>query len=245
MLFRSGDIKDTASGTITSPRYDEDATKPEVKLTAINGSVKLEATDNGDINIYEMVANNGKADIQSRSGNVYLYKVNGKEVILVTKSDIDAKQIIADKLTTKGHDITLNIAQEKGMVIDELLAANEIKVTKAKGSLDIEKLAVENKAYLDVNGMTTTVWGKAPERNDSDSIYWFNVNAWKNDGDWMTLTFNEKQNIQGSNAALLRLRNYSYVYNQRFTAVDHLHQLLAENKAAEYDINFKPDVVQY
>ena len=245
MTVGTGNIKDIASGTITSPRHDENAAKPEVKLESINGSINLETTGNGDINIYEVIANNGKADIKSKDGNVYLYKINGKEVILVTKSDIDAKHISADKLTTNGDDITLNIDQEKGMVIEELLATNNVNINKAKGSLDIEKLAVENKAQFDVNGMTTTVWGVAPKRDDSDSVYWFNVNAWKNGGDWMNLAFNEKQHIQSSNGALLRLRDYFYVYNQRFIAVDHLNQLLDENKADEYDINFKPEVVQY
>ena len=245
MTVGTGNISDKASGTITSPRHDENTSKPEVKLESINGSINLETTGNGDINIYEVIANNGKADIKSKDGNVYLYKINGKEVILVTKSDIDAKHISADKLTTNGDDITLNIDQEDGMVIEELLATNNVNINKAKGSLDIEKLAVENKAQFDVNGMTTTVWGVAPKRDDSDSVYWFNVNAWKNGGDWMNLAFNEKQHIQSSNGALLRLRDYFYVYNQRFTAVDHLNQLLDENKADEYDINFKPEVVQY
>lgn len=245
MTVDNGNISDKASGTITSPRHDEDATKPEVKLESINGSVNMETTGNGDINIYEVIANNGTADIQSKGGNIYLYKINGKEVILITRNDIDVKRISADKLTTKGDDITLNIDREEGMVIDELVATNDININKAKGSLDIEKLAVENKAHFDVNGMTTTVWGKAPERENSDSVYWFNVNAWKNSGDWMNLVFNEKQHIQSSNGALLRLRNYFYVYNQRFTAVDHLNQLLAENKADEYDINFNPEVVHY
>ena len=239
MTVGTGNITDKASGTINS--------QDKGKLETINGSIDIDA--GGDINLAEVIATNGNADINSANGSIYLRKVNGKNVILIAKKNILTDETYADKITTNGDDITLNISQENGLVIDELLA-NTVTINKAKGSLDIEKMAIENEANFNVNGMTTTVWGRAPERKNSngansDSIYWFNLNAWKNGGDWMNLVFSNEKNFQSSNGNLLSLRDYFYVYNQRFTAIDHLNQLLDENKADEYDINFNPEVVHY
>lgn len=239
MTVGTGNITDKASGTINS--------QDKGKLETINGSIDIDA--GGDINLAEVIAKNGTADINSANGSIYLRKVNGKNVILIAKKNILTDETYADKITTNGDDITLNISQEDGLVIDELLA-NTVTINKVKGSLDIEKMAIENEANFNVNGMTTTVWGRAPERKNSngansDSIYWFNLNAWKNGGDWMNLVFSNEKHFQSSNGNLLYLRDYFYVYNQRFTAIDHLNQLLDENKADEYDINFNPKVVHY
>ena len=239
MTVGAGNITDKASGAINA----KDKGKGDVALKAINGSIDIDA--GGDINLAEVIAANGTADFNSANGSIYLRKVNGKNVILIAKKNILTDETYADNITTNGDNITLSISQDTGLLIDELLA-NTITINKAKGSLDIEKMAVTNRADFNVNGMKTTVWGKeAPERVDSDSIYWFNVNDWHRGGYWMNLIFSEKQNVQRSNGLLLQLRDYHYVYNQRFTAVNHLHQLLAENKADEYDINFNPEVVHY
>ena len=239
MTVGAGNITDKASGAINA----KDKGKGDVALKAINGSIDIDA--GGDINLAEVIAANGTADFNSANGSIYLRKVNGKNVILIAKKNILTDETYADNITTNGDNITLSISQDTGLLIDELLA-NTITINKAKGSLDIEKMAVTNRADFNVNGMKTTVWGKeAPERVDSDSIYWFNVNDWHRGGYWMNLIFSEKQNVQRSNGLLLQLRDYHYVYNQRFTAVNHLHQLLAEKKADEYDINFNPEVVHY
>lgn len=299
MLQPNGNIKLTAetgsvtsNGTLNANSNGAEGAQADViisaqekvegngKIESINGSIGIAA--GSDINLAEVIANNGKADIKSKHGDIYLCKVNGKDIILVTKDSskkIEARDVTAGSLTVNGNnvnvglnydadvrndgyvdiifagsdgssmidDITLNIdAGEigKGAVIKKLWTKNA-KVSLAQGSLNIEKLAVENKAHFDVNGMTTSVWGVPPKRDGSDSSYWFNVAAWKQGGDWMNLLFSEKQGIQRSNGVLLDLHNYFYVYGQRFTAVDHLNQLLAENKADEYDINFNPEVVRY
>ena len=282
MFKPDGNIKLTAkTGSVTSNgTLIANSNGAEGSQETLNGSIIVAASN--DINLAEVIANNGTADITSDNGKIYLRKVNGQNVILVTKDTtkkIEAKDVTAGSLTVKGNnvnvglnydadvrkdgyvdiifagsdgssiidDITLNIdagAIGKGAIIKQLWAKNA-NVNLAKGSLDIEKLAVENKAHFDVNGMTTSVWGVPPQRDGSNSSYWFNVVAWKNGGNWMNLAFSEKQGMQSSNGVLLDLHNYFYAYNQRFTAVGHLNQLLAENKADEYDINFKPEVVRY
>ena len=279
ITVENGNINEEADGYIKS----KDNGNTPITLKAINGSINIEA--NGDINLYEVIANNGKADIESANGNIYLRNVNGKEVILVTKSGdakLEAKNVIAGTLTTRSDNTDLGISFDsnvrddgyieideltgndgksaiknlnlnvelgdlgKGVIINKLWAENA-KLKLADGTLAIDKLAVENRADFDVNGMTTTVFGVPPQRTGSDSIYWFNVDDFdfKNNNGWMKLIFSKTKHVQSSDGVLLQLRDYYYAYNQRFTAVDHLNQLLAENKADEYDINFTPSAALF
>lgn len=279
ITVENGNINEKAGGYINSP-IDDNA---PITLKAINGSINIEA--NGDINLYEVIANKGKADIESDTGKIYLSNVNGKEVILVTKkegAELQADKVIAGKLTTRSDNTDLGISFDsnvrddgyieideltgndgksavknlnlnvelgvlgKGVIINKLWAENA-NLKLADGTLAIDKLAVENRADFDVNGMTTTVFGVPPQRTGSDSIYWFNVDNFdfKNNNGWMKLIFSKTKHVQSSDGVLLQLRDYYYAYDQRFTAVDHLNQLLAENKADEYDINFTPNAALF
>ena len=149
------------------------------------------------------------------------------------------------------------IITNKGVRFEHLWLNNgSIKVSE--GMFHIDKLVVNNVAHFSNKHMKTAVWGAPPQRDGSDSAYWNNIavnnpadnlTEWQQEGTnpdkWMYLHFTAQPNIQHSNGALLDLRNYDYVYDQRFTAVDHMLQQLNENKAEEYDINHAPDVVQY
>ena len=277
ITVENGNINEKAGGYINST-IDDNA---PITLKSINGSIKIEA--NGDINLYEVIANNGTADIQSATGNIYLRNVNGKEVVLITKKEdakLKADKVIAGKLTTNSDNTDLGISFNgqvrddgyieigeltgndgksaiknlnlnvelgdlgKGVIINKLWAENA-NLKLADGTLAIDKLAVENRADFDVNGMRTTVFGVPPQRTGSDSIYWFNVDDFKNNNAWMKLIFSKTKHVQSSDGVLLQLRDYYYAYDQRFTAVDHLNQLLAENKADEYEINFTPNAALF
>ena len=149
------------------------------------------------------------------------------------------------------------IITNKGVRFEHLWLNNgSIKVSE--GMFHIDKLVVNNVAHFSNKHMKTAVWGAPPQRDGSDSAYWNNIavnnpadnlTEWQQEGTnpdkWMYLHFTAQPNVQHSNGALLDLRNYDYVYDQRFTAVDHMLQQLNENKAEEYDINHAPDVVQY
>ena len=149
------------------------------------------------------------------------------------------------------------IITNKGVRFEHLWLNNgSIKVSE--GMFHIDKLVVNNVAHFSNKHMKTAVWGAPPQRDGSDSAYWNNIavnkpadnlTEWQHEGTnpdkWMYLHFTAQPNVQHSNGALLDLRNYDYVYDQRFTAVDHMLQQLNENKAEEYDINHAPDVVQY
>lgn len=277
ITVENGNINEKAGGYIKS----KDNGRTPITLKSINGSINIEA--NGDINLYEVIANNGKADIESANGNIYLRNVNGKEVVLITKNEdakLKAEKVIAGKLTTNSNNTDLGISFNgqvrddgyieideltgndgnsaikklklnvelgdlgKGVIINKLWAENA-NLELADGTLAIDKLAVENRADFNVNSMTTTVFGVPPQRTGSDSIYWFNVDEFKNNNAWMKLIFSKTKHVQSSDGVLLQLRDYYYAYNQRFTAVDHLNQLLAENKADEYDINFTPSAALF
>jgi len=277
ITVENGNINEEAGGYIKS----KDNGRTPITLKAINGSINIDA--NGDINLYEVIANNGTADIESANGNIYLRNVNGKEVILVTQKEdakLKAEKVIAGKLTTRSDDTDLGISFNgqvrddgyieigeltgndgnsavknlklkvdlgdlgKGVIINKLWAENA-NLELADGTLAIDKLAVENRADFNVNSMTTTVFGVPPQRTGSDSIYWFNVDDFKNNNAWMKLIFSKTKHVQSSDGVLLQLRDYYYAYDKRFTAVDHLNQLLAENKADEYDINFTPNAALF
>ena len=149
------------------------------------------------------------------------------------------------------------IITNKGVRFEHLWLNNgSIKVSE--GMFHIDKLVVNNVAHFSNKHMKTAVWGAPPQRDGSDSVYWNNIavnnpaqnlTEWQQEGTnpdkWMYLHFTAQPNVQHSNGVLLDLRNYDYVYDQRFTAVDHMLQQLNENKAEEYDINHAPDVVQY
>ena len=149
------------------------------------------------------------------------------------------------------------IITNKGVRFEHLWLNNgSIKVSE--GMFHIDKLVVNNVAHFSNKHMKTVVWGAPPQRDGSDSVYWNNIavnnpaqnlTEWQQEGTnpdkWMYLHLTEQPNIQHSNGALLDLRNYDYVYDQRFTAVDHMLQQLNENKAEEYDINHAPVVAQY
>lgn len=279
ITVENGNINEEAGGYIKS----KDNGRTPITLKAINGSINIEA--DGEINLYEVIANNGTADIKSANGNIYLRNVNGKEVILVTKKEdatLKADKVIAGTLKTNSDDTDLGISFDvqvrddgyieigeltgndgnsaikklklkvdlgdlgKGVIINKLWAENA-NLKLADGTLAIDKLAVENRADFNVNSMTTTVFGVPPQRTGSDSIYWFNVDDFdfKNNNGWMKLIFSKTKHVQSSDGVLLQLRDYYYAYDQRFTAVDHLNQLLAENKADEYDINFTPSAALF
>ena len=168
--------------------------------------------------------------------------------------------IVPDSAQTNKPIDNLNIGEiitNKGVRFDHLWLNNG-SINVSEGIFNIDKLVVNNVAHFSNKHMKTAVWGAPPQRDDSDSIYWNNIEVnnpannlaeWQEEGTkpykWMYLHFAEQPNIQYSNGILLYLRNYYYVYNQHYSAVDYMLYQLNENKAEEYDINYAPGVVQY
>ncbi len=137
----------------------------------------------------------------------------------------------------------------------DYLWVNNADIHVDDGQLWFDKLAVEDVAYFSNNVMATSVYGTPPLRDGSDSIFWYNtgkinpkgnLDAWRNEennGQWMYLRFTEKENVQESNGVLLRLTEYNYVYDQRFSGENHLRFLLGEDAVDYYDLTYTPYVV--
>lgn len=149
------------------------------------------------------------------------------------------------------------ITSNQGVLFDHLWT-NTGEVHVSEGKVHIDKLVVNNNAHFSNNHMTTGIWGAPPKTYDCDSVYWNNTTInkpgenlgnWQDKGAdaerWMFLYLTETPNIQQSNGALLSLRNYDYVYNQNFTAVDKLNRVHADDQLKYYDISTDPQVVMY
>lgn len=155
------------------------------------------------------------------------------------------------------NNIELTFAEMSNGVAFDNLWTNNATISVASGELHLPKLAVLDEATFTANGYKTTVYGAPPVRNDSNAIYWYNVvknnpadniNAWYDNnasGNWMNLYFATDGATQYSNGVLLYLDNYYYVYDQRFTAVDHLNERLARNANEVYVKTFTPDIIYY
>ena len=234
----------------------------DARIDVAKGSLKL-AKINGDLVALQLRTEGEKLQVDELIAGIK---------IIAQGSDIDLNKIQqrldADGLLTIVPDgaqpdkpiDNLKIGEiitNKGVRFEHLWLNNgSIKVSE--GMFHIDKLVVNNVAHFSNKHMKTAVWGAPPQRDGSDSVYWNNIavnnpadnlTEWQQEGTnpdkWMYLHFTAQPNVQHSNGALLDLRNYDYVYDQRFTAVDHMLQQLNENKAEEYDINHAPDVVQY
>ena len=155
------------------------------------------------------------------------------------------------------NNIELTFAEMSNGVAFDNLWTNNATISVASGELHLPKLAVLDEATFTASGYKTTVYGAPPVRNDSNAIYWYNVvknnpadniNAWYDNnasGNWMNLHFAADGATQYSNGVLLYLDNYYYVYDQRFTAVDHLNERLARNANEVYVKTFTPDISYY
>ena len=231
-----------------------DVAKGNLKLAKINGDlVALQLRTEGmQLKVGELIAG---TKIIAQGSDIDLNKIQQRldaDGLLTIVPDGAQSDKPIDKLNI-GEIIT-----NKGVRFEHLWLNNgSIKVSE--GMFHIDKLVVNNVAHFSNKHMKTAVWGAPPQRDGSDSAYWNNIavnnpaqnmDEWHlkegtNPDKWMYLHFTAQPNIQHSNGALLDLRNYDYVYDQRFTAVDHMLQQLNENKAEEYDINHAPVVVQY
>lgn len=146
-------------------------------------------------------------------------------MLVITPDNAEADKPI-DNFTI--GDIKTN--SDSGIRFDRLWVNNS-DIHISEGQLWFDKLYVEDNAHFSNDEMTAAIYGKPPLRDGSDSVYWINteenrpessLDMWLNGtGDWMYLRFTD-DHIQESNGILLALDEYDYVYNQRFTAENHL-----------------------
>ena len=146
-------------------------------------------------------------------------------MLVITPDNAEADKPI-DNFTI--GDIKTN--SDSGIRFDRLWVNNS-DIHISEGQLWFDKLYVEDNAHFSNDEMTAAIYGKPPLRDGSDSVYWINteenrpessLDMWLNGtGDWMYLRFTD-DHIQESNGILLTLDEYDYVYDQRFTAENHM-----------------------
>lgn len=136
-------------------------------------------------------------------------------------------------------ELVLNFNKvNKKLTMDELWV-NDITLRIPADELYIERLQTTGTADIATNKMHSFVYGKAPQRTAADSIYW---NAPKI---WMHLYF-YSDGRQESDGTLLHLRNYRYVYDQRFAADDWLlYRTLTDEALYRGDISLIPLYERY
>lgn len=216
--------------------YDLYATN-NARLDIANGSLALHEI-NGELVAMQLRTEGKEMDVD----NI----VAGTQIVL-TGSDMDLNQIEqredADGMLVLTPDGTeddkpidnftignIQTNSDSGVRFDRLWINNS-DIHISQGQLWFDKLYVENEAHFSNDNMTAAVYGVPPLRDGSDSVYWNNtaenrpednLDLWQSGtGDWMYLRFTD-DNIQESNGILLTLDEYDYVYDQRFTAEDHL-----------------------
>ncbi len=203
--------------------------------------------NNGDLTLHEI---NGKlVAIQLRTQGK---EMNVGEIIAGTQIVLSGSNMDLDQITQRedadGMLVITPDGAEEDKPIDnftigdirtnddtgirfERLWVNNSDIHMSQGQLWFDKLYVEDTAHFSNDNMTAAVYGVPPLRDGSDSVYWNNtaenrpednLDLWQSgNGDWMYLRFTD-DNIQESNGILLTLDEYDYVYDQRFTAEDHL-----------------------
>lgn len=205
-----------------------DIANGNMALGTINGelvAIQLR-TEDKDMNVGEIIAG---TQIVLTGSDMTLDQIaqrpDADGMLVITPDNAEADKPI-DNFTI--GDIKTN--SDSGIRFDRLWVNNS-DIHISEGQLWFDKLYVEDNAHFSNDEMTAAIYGKPPLRDGSDSVYWINteenrpessLDMWLNGtGDWMYLRFTD-DHIQESNGILLTLDEYDYVYDQRFTAENHL-----------------------
>ena len=205
-----------------------DIANGNLALGTINGelvAIQLR-TEDKDMNVGEIIAG---TQIVLTGSDMTLDQIaqrpDADGMLVITPDNAEADKPI-DNFTI--GDIKTN--SDSGIRFDRLWVNNS-DIHISEGQLWFDKLYVEDNAHFSNDEMTAAIYGKPPLRDGSDSVYWINteenrpessLDMWLNGtGDWMYLRFTD-DHIQESNGILLTLDEYDYVYDQRFTAENHL-----------------------
>lgn len=232
----AGNIIITTGGAGDVDLYDLYATNA-ARIDIADGSLTLHEingelvamqlrTEGKDMNIENIVAG---TQIVLTGSDMTLDQIaqrpDADGMLVITPDNAEADKPI-DNFTI--GDIKTN--SDSGIRFDRLWVNNS-DIHISEGQLWFDKLYVEDNAHFSNDEMSAAIYGKPPLRDGSDSVYWINteenrpessLDMWlTGTGDWMYLRFTD-DHIQESNGILLTLDEYDYVYDQRFTAENHL-----------------------
>ena len=232
----AGNIIITTGGAGDVDLYDLYATNA-ARIDIADGSLTLHEingelvamqlrTEGKDMNVENIVAG---TQIVLTGSDMTLDQISQRPdadgMLVITPDNAEADKPI-DNFTI--GDIKTN--SDSGIRFDRLWVNNS-DIHISEGQLWFDKLYVEDNAHFSNDEMTVAIYGKPPLRDGSDSVYWINteenrpessLDMWlTGTGAWMYLRFTD-DHIQESNGILLTLDEYDYVYDQRFTAENHL-----------------------
>ena len=217
----------------------------------INNEGILNATENitfkaADDIYNNIVTANEKIEFTATDGVINSNTVNAKDVIMQAIKQELENIIAKDSVTLNGDrihgqnitqnkdaagDLIINTGSNKGngpiesLVIDKIdandksvftdLWAEEAKVTTVDDKMDFNKILIEEMAWLKNSGTLATIYGNIPVKDENANVHIYQAYP------YMYFNFVSANTVE-SDGRLLSLDNYWYVYDQRFTAEDHL-----------------------
>lgn len=232
----SGNIIINLKGAGDVDLYDLYATN-NARLDIANGNLTLHEI-NGELVAMQLRTEGREMDVDKITAGTQIV-LTGSDMSLdniAQRPDADGMLVVtpdgaqADKPIDNFTIGNIQTNAGSGIRFDRLWVNNS-DIHISEGQLWFDKLYVENMAHFSNSNMVAGIYGVPPVRDGSDSVYWINTSenrpesdlqAWQaGAGDWMYLRFTNDA-IQESNGILLTLDEYDYVYDQRFTAEDHL-----------------------
>lgn len=232
----SGNIIINLKGEGDVDLYDLYATN-NARLDIANGNLTLHEI-NGELVAMQLRTEGKEMDVDKITAGTQIV-LTGSDMSLdniAQRPDADGMLVVtpdgaqADKPIDNFTIGNIQTNAGSGIRFDRLWVNNS-DIHISEGQLWFDKLYVENMAHFSNSNMVAGIYGVPPVRDGSDSVYWINTSenrpesdlqAWQAGvGDWMYLRFTDDA-IQESNGILLTLDEYDYVYDQRFTAEDHL-----------------------
>lgn len=224
----------------------------ENKQADINNDGILNADENITFNAADNVYNNETVtagetiEFTAVDGVINSDTVDGKDVIMHAIEQELANIIAKDSVTMNGdrinaHNITqhadadgdliINTDSNSGsgpiesLVVDKVdandksvftdLWAVTADITTVDKKMDFDKILIEEMAWLKNTGTLATVYGNVPVKDNDANVHIYQAYP------SMFINFVDTDTVE-SDGRLLSLDNYWYVYDQRFTAEDHL-----------------------
>lgn len=248
---QGGDIKLTNSdGSVNITT--EDIVNPAQKDPAnINGSLIVTA-DKGDkateanVNNYGILNAVETIEFTAVDGVINSDTVNGKDVIMQAIEQELENILAKDSVTLNGDrihgqnitqnteadgDLIINTDSNSGsgpiesLVIDKIdandksvfteLWAVEADITTVDDKMDFNDIMIEENAWLENSGTLATIYGNVPVKDDDANVHIYQSYP------SMYVNFIDVDTVE-TDGRLLSLDDYWYVYDQRFTAENHL-----------------------
>ena len=259
----------TNNGKITSVEGSiiqagsEEAVNGNLDIHSVTGDIDLFEIFAGDK--IRVESDNSNVTLHNVNGNVVALvtknpdaKLRAENIIVgdrlsVTSNDVLIESILQRQgkdsvleVETNGsipgepmHNIEMHFGDMENGVNFEELWTNTGNITVASGSLNFEKMHINDLLNINSSGMSTKVYGSIPQIDNTDAIYWNHPDK------WITLYIDKNGTTQYSDGTLLHLNDYRYVYDQRFPGENYLQHRLSLHAIDSYNDIYLPEVVLY